>query len=110
VNAPLSCPKSSLSTSVGEIAPQLMAMNGRFARGDRRWTIEAATSLPVPLSPVIITGAFERATRVRSRNTSSIGTERPTIPARPPAAAGSGSAAEGARAPRAARRAEPAPS
>ena len=53
----------------------------------------AAISFPVPLSPVIITGAFERATRVRRRKTSSMGAERPTIEARPPAAAGSGSGA-----------------
>ena len=99
VNAPFSWPKSSLSTRVGEIAPQLRAMNGRAARRDRRCTVAAATSFPVPLSPVIITGAFERATRVRRRKTSSIGAERPTIPARPPATAGSGSAE--ARTPRA---------
>ncbi len=36
VNAPFSCPNSSLSASVSAIAPQLTATNGPAARGPRR--------------------------------------------------------------------------
>ena len=93
VNEPFSCPKSSLSTRVGEIAPQLTATNGPRARRERACTVRAATSLPVPLSPVIITGASEPATRAIRRKTSCIAGDRPTISPSWPAAAGSGCAA-----------------
>ena len=55
VNAPFSWPNSSLSSRPSETAAQLMATNGAFARGDRRWISCAITSLPTPVSPRMIT-------------------------------------------------------
>ena len=55
VNAPFSYPKSSLSIRFSGMAPQLM----RTIRWSRRsllsWISRATTSLPVPVSPRIIT-------------------------------------------------------
>ncbi len=44
------------------MALQLMAMNGPFFCGLRRWSACATISLPVPLSPRIRTGALVGAT------------------------------------------------
>ena len=63
VNAPRSWPNSSLSSSVSGNAAQFTAMNGSSARWLRRWIARAASSLPTPVSPVISTVAFVRATR-----------------------------------------------
>ena len=57
VKAPRSWPKSSLSTSPSGRAPQLTRMNGLPARSEWRWSAMATSSLPVPLSPRIKTGA-----------------------------------------------------
>ena len=46
VNEPLVWPKSSLSSSVSGIAPQLIATNGWLARGLARWIARASSSLP----------------------------------------------------------------
>jgi hypothetical protein len=55
VNAPFSWPKSSLSSRLSGIAPQLIATNGPFLRGELKWMARASTSLPLPLSPRINT-------------------------------------------------------
>ena len=43
------------------MAPQLMATKGRSARGPEACSARATTSLPVPVSPRITTGASEAA-------------------------------------------------
>ena len=58
VNAPFSCPKISLSSSVSGIAAQLIATNGNDARGLSSWIVCATSSLPVPDSPQISTDAL----------------------------------------------------
>jgi hypothetical protein len=45
VNAPLTCPKSSLSSRFSGIAPQLIVMNGLPVRGERLWISRAISSL-----------------------------------------------------------------
>ena len=55
MNAPRSCPNSSLSISVSRIAAQLMATNGLLRRFESSWIVRATSSLPVPLSPWIST-------------------------------------------------------
>ena len=52
VNAPLACPKSSLSRRFSGTAPTLIATKGPAARVDSVWMRRAIRSLPVPLSPV----------------------------------------------------------
>ena len=44
------------------MAPQLTRMNGPAARGERLWIIRAISSLPVPVSPRMRTGASDLAT------------------------------------------------
>src|SRR5271170_8019308 len=51
VNAPFSCPNSSLSTSPDGIAAQLRRTNVRSRLGLRLWTARAISSFPVPVSP-----------------------------------------------------------
>ena len=63
VNEPFSCPKSSLSISWGDTAPQLSGRNGDFFLRLKSWIVCAASSFPVPLSPVISTVAEVGATR-----------------------------------------------
>ena len=72
VNAPFSCPKSSLSSSVSGIAAQLIATNGRSARRLLLWIARATSSLPVPLSPVISTVESLGATRPMRRKSARI--------------------------------------
>jgi hypothetical protein len=62
VNEPRRWPKTSDSSRSTGIAPQLSAMKGPRARADSRCTASAASSLPVPLSPVMKTVAIDRAT------------------------------------------------
>jgi hypothetical protein len=50
VNEPRSWPKSSLSMSDGEIAPQLIATNGLERRRESSWMVAAATLPAVPLA------------------------------------------------------------
>ena len=57
VNAPRSCPKSSLSASSRGIAAQFTAMNGASGSPASRWISRASSSLPVPLSPRMSTVA-----------------------------------------------------
>ena len=62
VNAPFSWPNSSLSSSDSVSAAQLTATNGREARGLFWCTARAASSLPVPVSPVMSTVESRGAT------------------------------------------------
>ena len=53
VNAPLTWPNSSLSTSPAEMAAQLTLTRARAFRALRLWIARAISSLPVPVSPEI---------------------------------------------------------
>ena len=55
VNAPRVCPNSSLSSNSPGIAEQFSGTKSFSLRGDRSWIARAASSLPVPVSPVIST-------------------------------------------------------
>ena len=55
MNAPLTWPKSSLSSKFWESAAQCTFTKGRAARGLAAWIAAARSSLPVPLSPRIST-------------------------------------------------------
>ena len=62
VNAPRVWPNSSDSSSVSVSAPQLIGDERRArARRPCAWIARATSSLPVPLSPMISTGAAESA-------------------------------------------------
>jgi hypothetical protein len=63
VNAPRTCPKSSLSSRLSESAPQLTRTKGPVPRLDSSWIALAISSLPVPVSPSRSTEAFDAATR-----------------------------------------------
>ena len=78
VNAPFSWPKISLSRSVSGMAAQLMATNGPRARGESSCSVRATSSFPVPLSPVISTGAGVGAASSTRRYTSCIALLVPT--------------------------------
>jgi hypothetical protein len=62
VNDPLAWPKSSLSRRFSGMAPQLTATNCPARRCPVSWIVLAASSLPVPLSPRMKTGASESRT------------------------------------------------
>ncbi len=62
VKAPFSCPKSSLSTRCGEIAPQLTGMKRLLRRRLFSCSARANSSLPVPLSPTSKTATSVSAT------------------------------------------------
>ena len=62
VKLPFLWPNSSLSISSDGIAPQFTGTNGLSLRGPDSWISRAASSLPVPESPEMCTGACERAT------------------------------------------------
>ena len=51
VKASWAWPKSSLSMSSAENAPQFTARNRLSARGESSWMMRATSSLPVPVSP-----------------------------------------------------------
>ena len=72
VKAPFSWPKSSLSRRLSGMAVTLMATNSFCVRGLNLWMARATSSLPQPLSPVIMTAASERETRPMSLKTSCI--------------------------------------
>ena len=73
VNAPFSCPNSSLSISVSGSAAQVTLMNGPDARRLSRCSACAIAPLPVPLSPSMITVAVSAAaSRSISSNTARI--------------------------------------
>ena len=60
MNAPRSWPKSSDSTRVGGAVVQSKTTNGACARGPSSWSASASTSLPVPVSPSMMTGTLAR--------------------------------------------------
>jgi hypothetical protein len=66
VKAPRAWPNSSLSINDSGTAAQLSATKGRSARLLSRCSARAATSLPVPLSPVINTVVSVGAMRAMS--------------------------------------------
>ena len=72
VNAPFSCPNSSLSSKLSGNAPTLTAMKGLFRRGPSTASARATSSLPLPLSPsistVLLTGAICSTFTITSRN------------------------------------------
>ena len=72
VNAPFSCPNSSLSSSVSGIAAQLIATNAPLARGLASCSPRASSSLPVPDAPSSSTDTSAGATRSMVRVTLSI--------------------------------------
>ena len=80
VNAPASCPKSSLSSSSDGIAAVLSATKGLRARGDSRCSARATSSLPVPVSPVTSTPSGACAKRPMARNSACIAGVSPTSP------------------------------
>ena len=59
VKAFFSWPKSSLSRSVSGKALQWRVMNGDSRRGPLVWMTRAVNVLPVPVGPVMRTGASE---------------------------------------------------
>ena len=61
------------------MAPQLMVMNGRLARGERLCSSRAISSLPVPVSPVISTEMSVVATFCTLRKTSCMRGDEPRI-------------------------------
>lgn len=61
VNAPRSCPNSSLSSRFAGTAVQSNTTKGPSARSPCSWIASASTSLPVPVSPSMITPTEERA-------------------------------------------------
>ena len=63
VKLPRLWPKNSLSMSSEGIAPQFTGTNGPSARGPEAWIMRATSSLPVPDSPEMCTGAWLRDTR-----------------------------------------------
>ena len=64
VNAPRSCPNSSLSTRASGIAPQFTTKKGFVFRSETPCTARATRSFPVPLSPVMSTVLRLSVTRV----------------------------------------------
>jgi len=78
VKAPLTWPNSSDSISVSGTAPQFTETKGPLRRLDSQCSAWATSSLPVPLSPVIITVEPLSAVLRMVSNTSSILGLRPT--------------------------------
>ena len=79
MNAPLTCPNSSLSSSGSGIAAQLTATKGPLLRALRLWRALATSSLPVPLSPVTSTVVSVSATRATSSHVAVIAGLLPRI-------------------------------
>ncbi|MCY1288356.1 hypothetical protein D9M69_368970 [compost metagenome] len=61
------------------MAPQLMAMNGPLRRLEASWIACAASSLPVPDSPEMNTGASLCATLASERNMARIAAHSPIM-------------------------------
>ena len=78
-NAPCSCPKSSLSRSSGDSAPQLMARKRRRARWLWACMVRAASSLPVPVSPCSSTATSVGARRMSACRRPPMAGDAPTI-------------------------------
>ena len=56
-------PKNWLSSRLSESAPQFTRTKGPLPRGESSWIALAMSSLPVPVSPMSNTEAFDAATR-----------------------------------------------
>ncbi|PYQ01883.1 MAG: hypothetical protein DMF82_17775 [Acidobacteria bacterium] len=80
MNAPLTWPNSSDSSSPSGSAAQLTLMRGISRCALRSWMARATSSLPVPVSPVISTVLRACATSSSCRITSWIARLRPTMP------------------------------
>ena len=80
VNAPFTCPNSSDSSSVSGMAAQLTLMSGMSRCALRSWMARAASSLPVPVSPVMSTVLLLCATSSSLRISSWMARLRPTMP------------------------------
>ena len=80
VNEPFSWPNSSLSIRLSGIAAQLTAMNGLSARWLCFQIERATSSLPEPLSPVIMTVTSLAVTWPMILKTSCMTGELPTMP------------------------------
>ena len=77
VNAPCAWPNSSLSSRCSGSAAQLTATNGRLGAPASACSARATSPLPVPVSPVMMTGAGASATRwMRSRTAAMAGCGR----------------------------------
>jgi hypothetical protein len=80
VKAPFTCPNSSDSSRASGIAAQLTLISGRSACALRAWIARAASSLPVPVSPVTSTVLLACATFSSLWITSCIARLRPMMP------------------------------
>ena len=79
VNAPFSCPKSSLSIRLGGSAAQFTRTSARDRRRLRSWTARPNSSLPVPVSPSSNTAQLSGATCASRSRASRITELWPTI-------------------------------
>ena len=78
VKEPLTWPNSSDSSRVSGMAPQLTATKGRSVRGESSCKARAASSLPVPDSPMSSTLVLVEATLRRTSNTRCMGGDLPS--------------------------------
>ena len=79
VNAPFTCPNSSLSNNVSGTAPMSTVMITSRSLAERRWIARATSSFPVPFSPRIRILASVSATFSIVRKTCRIGSLVPII-------------------------------
>ena len=79
VNAPLTCPKNSLSYNSCGIDAQLHLIIGCSLRRLRLWISRATSSFPVPLSPWIKIGLSLAPIRSINRKTSRMAAESPIM-------------------------------
>jgi len=73
----LAAAKNSASISASGMAPQLTAMNGKRARGPCAWMARATSSLPLPDSPRMATGAPQQAMRLTCARSTCMAAELP---------------------------------
>ena len=89
VNEPFSWPNSSLSIRFGGIAPQSSTTIGPRLRPESSWMARATNSLPVPVSPWMITETSIGAIFLMSPKICRIFTDWPIIPHSSPSRSGS---------------------
>ncbi|MNT63438.1 hypothetical protein D3C72_2012550 [compost metagenome] len=78
VKLPFLWPKNSLSISSEGMAPQLTGTNGCSVRGPSSWIRRATSSLPLPDSPLMYTGAWLRDSLAICLRSTRIGGESPS--------------------------------
>ncbi|MNN08712.1 hypothetical protein D3C81_1215730 [compost metagenome] len=78
VKLPFLWPKNSLSISSEGMAPQLTGTNGCSVRGPSSWISRATSSLPLPDSPLMYTGAWLRDSLAICLRRARIGGESPS--------------------------------